>query len=97
MRPDALLFGESTGPRVIATPAGGDPDALLEARRRERGVPAAVIGETADGRPKLVARSAANGRAWIDASVEALRETLGAGDPAEAGGRMSRRPPVSPT
>jgi phosphoribosylformylglycinamidine synthase II len=65
LRPEALLFGESTG-RVVATTA--EPEALL-ALARERGVPAQRIGET--GGARLVIRTPGRGP-WIDAPVERL-------------------------
>jgi phosphoribosylformylglycinamidine synthase II len=65
IRPDALLFGESTG-RVIATTA--EPEALL-ALARERGVPAQRIGWTGGSRLEI----GPPGRdPWIDASLERL-------------------------
>ncbi len=66
LRPDALLFGESTGRVVTAT---ADPEALL-ALAAECGVPAARVGET--GGERLVIRSA-GGETWIDAPLERLR------------------------
>ncbi len=67
IRPDSLLFGESTG-RVIVSSA--DPEALL-ARAAERGVPAAVIGETGGDRLVL---GPGDGPAWIDAPLTRLRD-----------------------
>ncbi len=66
IRPDALLFGESTG-RVITTTT--DPDALL-ARARDRGVPARQVGETGGSRLVIGAPERAP---WIDASVLRLQ------------------------
>ena len=66
LRPDALLFGESTG-RVVATT--DDARALL-GLAAEAGVPARRIGAT--GGTRLRVRSP-GGDAWIDASVERLR------------------------
>ncbi len=66
IRPDALLFGESTG-RVVA--ASADAQALL-ALARERGVSARRVGET--GGERLVVGPPL-GAAWIDRSVPALR------------------------
>jgi len=66
-RPDALLFGESTG-RVVAATA--EPERLLE-RARSHGVPAARIGST--GGARLVV-GPVDRDAWIDEDVEALRE-----------------------
>jgi len=66
IRPDALLFGESTG-RVVASTR--DPEGLL-ALARERGVAARGIGES--GGERLVV-GPASGAPWIDAEVEALR------------------------
>jgi len=65
LRPDALLFGESTGRVVVATPV---PDAVWEGARAH-GVPAARIGET--GGERLVI-GPPSGRPWIDAPVERL-------------------------
>jgi len=67
LRPDALLFGESTGRVVAASDRPGDLLALAE----RVGVPARRIGET--GGSRLVIR-ATGGEAWIDADVERLRE-----------------------
>ncbi len=67
LRPEALLFGESTG-RVVA--ATSDPEGLL-ALARAGGVPAARIGET--GGDRLEIRSA-SGEVWIDATVQGLEE-----------------------
>jgi phosphoribosylformylglycinamidine synthase len=68
IRPDALLFGESTGRVIVAT---ADPDALL-ARARGQGVPAAVVGETGGDRLEIAAE---DGRAWIDLPVARLHQT----------------------
>ena len=65
IRPDALLFGESTG-RVIAATA--QPDALL-GLARERGVPAQRIGETGGSRLEIGPK---RGVPWIDAPLERL-------------------------
>jgi phosphoribosylformylglycinamidine synthase len=65
IRPDALLFGESTG-RVIATTA--EPDALL-ALARERGVPAQRIGSTGGSRLQI---GPPRREPWIDVSLERL-------------------------
>ncbi|MFQ5350593.1 MAG: phosphoribosylformylglycinamidine synthase subunit PurL, partial [Thermoanaerobaculia bacterium] len=65
IRPDALLFGESTG-RVLCSTA--DPEGLVE-RAREHGVPARRVGET--GGERLVVGPPA-GPPWIDAAVEQL-------------------------
>ncbi len=67
LRPEALLFGESTG-RVIAATA--DPEGLL-ALARACGVPATRIGET--GGDRLEIRSA-GGEVWIDATLQGLEE-----------------------
>ncbi|MBW2269603.1 MAG: phosphoribosylformylglycinamidine synthase subunit PurL [Deltaproteobacteria bacterium] len=64
-RPDALLFGETTG-RVVA--AGAAAERLLDLAR-EHGVPARRIGRT--GGDRLRIRPAA-GEAWIDAALERL-------------------------
>jgi phosphoribosylformylglycinamidine synthase II len=66
IRPDALLFGESTG-RVIATTT--QPDALL-ALAAELEVPARRIGTTGGDSLRV---AAASGEAWIDAPVARLR------------------------
>jgi phosphoribosylformylglycinamidine synthase len=66
LRPDALLFGESTG-RVIA--AGPDAAALLAAAAEE-GVPARVIGRTGGARLRI---RGSRGATWIDAPVARLR------------------------
>ncbi len=67
MRPDALLFGESTG-RVIAATA--DADALCAAARAA-GVPARRIGVTGGDRLTIGSPGA---EAWIERSVAGLRE-----------------------
>ncbi|HEY5656523.1 MAG TPA: phosphoribosylformylglycinamidine synthase subunit PurL, partial [Myxococcota bacterium] len=67
IRPDALLFGESTG-RVIASSAA--PDALL-ALAAEHRVPARVVGET--GGDRLVV-GAPGGADWFDLAVAELHE-----------------------
>ena len=72
IRPDALLFGESTGRVLVAT---ARPDALFEAAGRE-GVPAVRIGET--GGDRLVI-AAAGEAAWIDLSIAELHETWARG------------------
>jgi phosphoribosylformylglycinamidine synthase len=66
IRPDALLFGESTG-RVIATTA--DPEALT-ALAEAKGVPARRIGATGGDRLRI---GPPQGDAWIDAAVAHLR------------------------
>jgi phosphoribosylformylglycinamidine synthase len=66
IRPDALLYGETTG-RVIVTTR--DTAALL-ARADEFGVPAQVVGET--GGDRLVV-SARGGEAWFDLPIEQMR------------------------
>jgi phosphoribosylformylglycinamidine synthase len=68
IRPDALLFGESTG-RVIATTA--EPAALL-ALASEKRVAARPIGETGGDQLRIRPQG---GDPWIDASVAELRET----------------------
>ncbi len=65
LRPDALLFGESTG-RIVAATA--DPAALVAAARAA-GVPARVVGET--GGERLVIGPEA-GEPWIDLAIERL-------------------------
>ena len=74
LRPDALLFGESTG-RVIA--ATRDPEALL-GLASAHGVPAAGIGET--GGESLVIGSEGE-EPWIDARVERLHQVWAAAIP----------------
>jgi len=78
IRPDALLFGESTGRVLVAT---GNCDALLE-RARAADVPARRIGTT--GGSRLVIRhapltvlasggpSASESMGWIDADLASL-------------------------
>ena len=68
IRPDALLFGESTG-RVIATTR--NPQALI-ALARDLGVPAREVGETGGDRLRVGPQG---GAPWIDATVSSLRET----------------------
>ncbi len=65
IRPDALLFGESTA-RVVTT--SSDPDGLLVAAA-EAGVPARRIGETG-GERLVVGRP--GGEPWIDTPVADL-------------------------
>jgi phosphoribosylformylglycinamidine synthase len=65
IRPDALLFGESTG-RVIVTSAR--PEELL-AKAREAGVPAQRIGSTGGARLRIGPPA---GAAWIDAALAEL-------------------------
>jgi phosphoribosylformylglycinamidine synthase len=65
IRPDALLFGESTG-RVVATSAA--PERLL-ALAAEHGVTARTLGETGGDRLAIGPPGAA---AWIDAAVDDL-------------------------
>ena len=67
IRPEALLFGESTG-RVVVS--GEDAESLL-ALAAEHGVPARRIGETGGGRLRL---GPPGGPAWIDLEVERLLE-----------------------
>jgi phosphoribosylformylglycinamidine synthase len=66
LRPDALLFGESTGRVLAATP---DPQALLALAREDR-VPARQVGETGGARLVIGPPS---GAPWIDADVASLR------------------------
>jgi phosphoribosylformylglycinamidine synthase len=83
LRPDALLFGESTGRVVVAT---AEPKALLELAARHR-VPARAIGET--GGDRLVIRPEA-GEPWIDADLVRLARIWSQGLPrrlAAAAGR----------
>ena len=65
LRADALLFGESTGRVVVASP---DPEALLAAAA-EAGVSARRVGETGGERLRI---GPAQGPFWIDADVERL-------------------------
>ncbi len=65
LRPDALLFGESTG-RVVA--AGADAAALLAAAEAG-GVPARAIGRTGGDRLRI---GDGRGDAWIDAGLARL-------------------------
>jgi phosphoribosylformylglycinamidine synthase II len=65
LRPDALVFGESTG-RVIATTA--DAPRLLELAARHE-IPARAIGTTGGDR---LAIGPVGARPWIDEPVEAL-------------------------
>ncbi|MDJ0852539.1 MAG: phosphoribosylformylglycinamidine synthase subunit PurL [Myxococcota bacterium] len=67
LRPDALLFGESTGRVVVAS---ADAEALL-ALAAECGVPARHVGET--GGERLAIRRS-SGEAWIDAPLERIHE-----------------------
>ena len=65
IRPDALLFGESTG-RVVATTS--DAKALIELAR-ESGVPAECIGETGGERLSV---GPLEGEPWLDVEVVSL-------------------------
>ncbi len=65
IRPDALLFGESTGRVLVST---ADAASLLAAAREAR-VPARAIGETGGER---VVVGPAEGSAWIDLAVGRL-------------------------
>ena len=67
IRPEALLFGESTG-RVVVS--GEDAESLL-ALAAEKGVPARNIGETGGGRLWM---GPLEGPAWIDLAIESLWE-----------------------
>ncbi len=67
MRPEALLFGESTGRVLTAT---ADAEAWLAMADR-RGVPAQEIGRT--GGRALTIRSA-DGEVWIESDLARLRE-----------------------
>jgi len=66
IRPDALLYGETTG-RVIVTTR--DATALL-GLAEEFGVPAQTIGETGGDRLVVSARA---GEAWFDLTIERMR------------------------
>jgi phosphoribosylformylglycinamidine (FGAM) synthase-like enzyme len=74
IRPDALLFGESTGRVIVATER---PDALL-ARARAAGVPAARIGAT--GGERLVI-APDGGEPWVDAPLTELHAAWAMGLP----------------
>jgi phosphoribosylformylglycinamidine synthase len=67
IRPDALLFGESTG-RVVATTS--DANALIELAQRS-GVPAARIGETGGDRLSV---GPIEGEPWLDVEVVSLHK-----------------------
>jgi phosphoribosylformylglycinamidine synthase len=67
IRPDALLFGESTG-RVIA--ATSDATALIEFAQQS-GVPAACIGETGGDRLSV---GSIDREPWLDVEVASLHE-----------------------
>jgi phosphoribosylformylglycinamidine (FGAM) synthase-like enzyme len=67
IRPDALLFGESTG-RVVA--ATSDATALIEFAQRS-GVAAVCIGETGGDRLSV---GPAEGERWLDVEVALLHE-----------------------
>jgi phosphoribosylformylglycinamidine synthase len=65
LRPDALVFGESTGRVIAATPDA----ARLLALAASHGVPARQIGTTGGDRLRIGPPGA---RPWIDESVDAL-------------------------
>ncbi|MCH7643586.1 MAG: phosphoribosylformylglycinamidine synthase subunit PurL [Myxococcales bacterium] len=67
IRPDALLFGESTG-RVVA--ATSDAKALIELAKQS-GVPAECIGETGGDRLSV---GPIEGEPWLDVEVALLHE-----------------------
>ena len=67
IRPDALLFGESTG-RVVA--ATSDAKALIKLAKRS-GVPAECIGETGGDRLSV---GPIEGEPWLDVEVALLHE-----------------------
>jgi phosphoribosylformylglycinamidine synthase len=67
IRPDALLFGESTG-RIVATTA--DATALIEFAQQS-GVPAACIGETGGDRLSV---GPIECEPWLDVEVASLHE-----------------------
>ena len=67
IRPDALLFGESTG-RVVA--ATSDATALIEFAQ-QLGVPAACIGETGGDRLLI---GPIEDEPWLDVDVASLHE-----------------------
>ncbi|HXV37537.1 MAG TPA: phosphoribosylformylglycinamidine synthase subunit PurL [Myxococcota bacterium] len=66
IRPDALLFGESTG-RVVAT--SGDAASLLELAK-QLGVRAQRIGETGGARLSI---APLDGEPWLDVELEQLQ------------------------
>jgi phosphoribosylformylglycinamidine synthase len=66
LRPDALLFGESTGRVIVATRA----EAALREAARTAGVPARTLGTTGGARLRV---APPGGPAWIDAEVARLR------------------------
>jgi phosphoribosylformylglycinamidine synthase len=66
LRPDAALFGESTGRVIAAAPEAGP----LLAAAREAGVPAREIGRTGGARLRV---GGAGALPWIDAQVASLR------------------------
>jgi len=67
IRPDALLFGESTG-RVIA--ASADAKALIELAQ-QFGVPAECVGETGGDRLSV---GPVDGEPWLDVEVALIHE-----------------------
>ena len=67
IRPDALLFGESTG-RVIAATA--DAKALIELAQ-QFGIPAECVGETGGDRLSV---GPVDGEAWLDVEVALIHE-----------------------
>jgi phosphoribosylformylglycinamidine synthase len=75
LRPEALLFGESTGRVIVAT---AQPAALL-ALASECGVPARGVGET--GGRRLRVAPAGGGAAWIETDALRLREIWSAAIP----------------
>jgi phosphoribosylformylglycinamidine synthase len=73
LRPDALLFGESTGRVIVSC---DDAEAVLAAAS-DHGVPARHIGSTGGDRLWIGSGSASGtgtGPAWIDAEIERLFE-----------------------
>jgi len=76
IRPEALLFGESTG-RVVVS---GEDDAALLALAAEHRVPARKIGETGGESLRV---TSAEGAEWIDLQVEVLLERWTSGIPAQ--------------
>jgi phosphoribosylformylglycinamidine (FGAM) synthase-like enzyme len=67
IRPDALLFGESTGRVITAT---SDANALIELAE-QNGVPAVCIGETGGDRLSIGPIEA---EPWLDVGVASLHE-----------------------
>ncbi len=78
IRPDALLFGESTGRVIVAT---SDAEALIELSTQS-GVPAARVGET--GGDRLLV-GPIESEPWLDVEVALLHECWRAAIPRRLG------------